>query len=248
MTDFDYEAMLLDIEGTTTPVTFVYEVLFPYAQRALKSYIDEHWNDPALQRDIEQLVAHTDELSGETGRELEQFAEDGSDSDEFKSAVIAHINWQMEQDKKTTPLKAIQGRIWRAGYDEGELQAPVFEDVVDAFDHWRSDDIPIYIYSSGSVEAQKLLFRNTSRGDLTDYLSGYYDTTTGSKKERTSYTKIAEDIGIDPERLFFATDNLQEAYAAEEAGLIVAIARRPGNADLPEHNFPTISSFDELWD
>lgn len=243
----DYNVVLLDIEGTTTPVSFVYEVLFPYAQQKVKNYVEQHWNDPELQRDIDILVEQAAVLS-EAADEPKPLPEERSDVEAFQSAVVEYIHWQMEHDKKTTPLKSIQGRIWRSGYEQGELKAPLFDDVEPALQAWRQREVPIYIYSSGSVEAQKLLFSHTSQGDLTNLLDGYYDTNTGHKKEPESYELIAEDIGVDPDQVLFITDNVDEADAATEAGCEVLLSVRPGNKTPPTHDFTTIESFEELFD
>jgi enolase-phosphatase E1 len=243
----DYSVVLLDIEGTTTPVSFVYEVLFPYAQQKVKNYVEQHWNDPELQSDIDVLVEQAAALS-DAADEPGSLPDDRSDVDTFRSAVVKYINWQMETDQKTTPLKAIQGRIWRSGYEQGELEAPLFDDVKPALEAWNDRGVPVYIYSSGSVEAQKLLFAHTSDGDLTERLDGYYDTTTGNKKEAGSYTSIAEDIGVAPEQVLFITDNLQEAEAADEAGCRALLSIRPGNAELPENDFDAIESFADVVD
>ncbi|MFW5965889.1 MAG: acireductone synthase [Persicimonas sp.] len=248
MTDSsDYKAVLLDIEGTVTPIEFVYEVLFPYAQRELQSYLERHWNNPEVRRDIDQIVDHIAQSARTGDHDLPALVDrDQTNIEAFRSAVIEHITWQMENDQKLTPLKRLQGRMWRDGYQRGELVAPVFDDVPRAFERWNEAGLPIYIYSSGSVEAQKLLFEHTNHGDLLDYLSGYFDTTTGHKKESDSYAKIATEVDCAPGKILFVTDNLEEARAARTASMQVAISQRPGNPTLPDHDFPVIESFDPL--
>lgn len=242
----DYRAVLLDIEGTTTPVHFVYEVLFPYAQRELQSYLEQHWSDPHVQEDIQAMVEHfAEEPRDEDGHALSA-GEDQSNVEAFRSQVIERIEWAMQEDKKHAPLKSLQGRIWRSGYRGGELKAPVYDDVVDALQTWKQRGTPVYIYSSGSVEAQKLLFEHSDQGDLRDCLSGYFDTKTGNKKKAASYTKISDKIDLPPSDILFVTDNLEEAKAAEKAGMKVAVSKRPGNAELPEHEYPVIESFDPI--
>jgi enolase-phosphatase E1 len=149
----------------------------------------------------------------------------------------------MATDRKSTALKLLQGLIWRDGYRSGAIKGHVYADVLDAFRLWHSRGERIYIYSSGSVGAQKLLFAHAEVGDLTPFLSGHFDTTTGPKKESASYTKIAEAIGTDPGEILFLTDNLDEARAAREASMKVVITVRPGNHDLPDHDFDTVKSF-----
>ena len=242
----DYRAVLLDIEGTTTPVDFVYEVLFPYAQRELQSYLEQHWSDPNVQEDINQLVEHfAEEPRDEEGHALSA-GEDQSNVEAFHSEVVERIEWAMDEDKKHAPLKSLQGRIWRAGYNSGELKAPIYDDVVEALHNWNERGTPVYIYSSGSVEAQELLFKHSEHGDLRDCLAGYFDTNTGSKKRAASYTKISDEIDLAPNEVLFVTDNLEEAKAAEKAGMKVAVSKRPGNAELGEHEYEVIESFDAI--
>ncbi len=242
----NYEAVLLDIEGTTTPIHFVYEVLFPYAQRELQNYLEQHWSDPNVQEDLETLMDHfAKQPRDEEGRPLSD-GEDQSTVDAFKSEVIERIEWAMDQDSKHPQLKSLQGRIWQRGYKEGELKAPVYDDVPEALEAWKQAEIPVYIYSSGSVAAQKLLFEHSDHGDLRPYLAGYFDTHTGNKKKPESYRTISDEVGVASDALLFVTDNLEEAEAARQAGLEVAISERPGNPDIEEHDFPVIESFDEL--
>jgi enolase-phosphatase E1 len=244
----NYSAILLDIEGTTTPVHFVYEVLFPYAQRELQNYLEQHWNDPNVQQDLDTLMDHFANQPRDQDGQPAAEGEAQSNVEAFKSEVIERIESAMDNDQKHPPLKSLQGRIWRSGYQEGELKAPIYDDVPRALEHWKERDISVYIYSSGSVDAQKLLFEFSDKGDLRDYLSGYFDTHTGHKKKSDSYQKIADDIGHAPGELLFVTDSLAEAEAAAKAGVKVAVSKRPGNAALEEHRFAVIESFDELVD
>lgn len=223
-----YDAVLLDIEGTTTSIAFVYEVLFPFARREVAGFVDARWGDPALQEAVAAVAA-------DAGRALETPGE-----------VVAAVREQMDSDAKLTGLKALQGQIWVAGYESGELKGHVYEDVLPALERWKARDVPVYIYSSGSVAAQKLLFGSSEAGDLLPLLAGHFDTTTGPKKVASSYVAIAEAIGVAPERVLFLTDNLAEAEAAREAGVHAVISVRPGNPELPEHSFETVTSFEQL--
>ena len=153
-----------------------------------------------------------------------------------KNAVIASARWQMETDRKTTALKALQGRIWKGGFESGSLKSVVFSDVADALKDWTSSGLRCAIYSSGSVQAQQLFFRYCEAGDLSPYLSGHFDTKVGAKRERESYEAIAQELNTAPGRVFFATDVLGEAEAAREAGMQTAILDRPGNIPQPEHD------------
>lgn len=245
-TSHDFQALLLDIEGTTTPVSFVFEVLFPYAQRELQRYLEAHWNDPQVQEDLDEMLAYIGGLSGDEAARPQVVAREEVTMETFRASLIEHIRWQMDEDLKNPPLKALQGRIWRAGYDQGDLKAPVYPDVVDALKHCQQRGIPVYIYSSGSVEAQKLLFTFSDHGDLTGYLSGYFDTHVGPKRQAESYARIADQIGLEARAVLFVTDVVAEAQAAQAAGMQALIANRPGNAAQPEHAFGVIHSFDEF--
>ncbi|PVH34105.1 hypothetical protein PAHAL_8G144600 [Panicum hallii] len=156
----------------------------------------------------------------------------------------------IKTDQKVTSLKQLQGHIWRTGLERKEIQGIVFEDVPETLKNWNSRNIKVYIYSSGSREAQKLLFGNTVHGDLRPFLRGYFDTTIGNKKETRSYLETAQTLGVDnPSQILFVTDVLQEAIAAKNAGFEVVISIRPGNAPVPEnHGFRTIKSLSEVWE
>ncbi|MGH9940395.1 MAG: acireductone synthase, partial [Blastocatellia bacterium] len=168
--------ILLDIEGTTTPIDFVYKTLFPFARARVKDYLSRDWDAPEFQADLAQLRA---EQASDIAQGLNPPALEGGSSTELIESVVAYIHWLMDRDRKSTPLKAIQGRIWQEGYLAGELFGEVFDDVPPAFARWRRQNILICIYSSGSALAQKLLFAHTTAGDLTDYICRYFDTTIG---------------------------------------------------------------------
>ncbi|AWV87804.1 acireductone synthase [Bradymonas sediminis] len=241
---FPYKGVLLDIEGTTTPVTFVYDVLFPYARRAMQGYLEAHWDAPGFQELKQQILANIAEINAGAAGEGAPEVDAAASGEALRAAVMEHLKWQMSKDQKNSPLKALQGRMWRAGYEDGELNAPVYADVVEALSAWQAQGTPVYIYSSGSVPAQILLFKYSEHGDLGGYLSGYFDTKTGPKKEADSYTKICEEVGVEPAAMLFVTDNIDEAKAADRAGLKVAVAKRPGNAPIEvEHGFDVIETF-----
>ena len=232
-------AIVLDIEGTTTSIRFVYDTLFPFVREHVASYIERAWTDPEVQADVEALRAQARE-DLESGLEGTPQIPKDADTVTIRGATLANIRWQMDEDRKTTGLKSLQGKIWRDGYGSGELQGHVYEDVVPALKAWKSEGIPVYIYSSGSVAAQKLLFGHSVFGDLCPLLSGYFDTTTGPKKVASSYIAVSVD------EMMFLTDNLDEAIAAREAGVHACISIRPGNPPLADHDFMTIRSFDAL--
>ena len=226
-----YGAVLLDIEGTTTPISFVYDALFPYARAKAAAWLADHWNVAEVSAD----VALIGEEAGASVATPEQAA--------------AAVHKLMDGDIKSTGLKSLQGRIWRAGYADGELKGALFADVEPALRAWFRLGVPVCIYSSGSVPAQQLLFAHSEAGDLTPLLAGYYDTRTGPKKVAASYAAIAAAIGRPPATILFATDSLDEAIAAAQAGCQVALSVRPGNHALPaEHGFSVVTSLAPLVD
>jgi 2,3-diketo-5-methylthio-1-phosphopentane phosphatase len=241
-----YQAVLLDIEGTTTSISFVYDQLFPYARRALAAFLADRWCDPAVQRDVAlvQAQAEADRRAGEPAPPVPGPAD--ADAEARRAALVANLLWQMDGDRKTTGLKGLQGRIWEAGYAAGELEAHLFEDVPPALRAWRGRGVPVCIYSSGSIAAQELLFGHTAEGDLRPLLSGYFDTTTGPKREAASYVAIAAALGLPPGAVLFVSDSLAEAEAAAAAGMQVALSRRPGNPPVGAHPFAEVTSLAEL--
>ena len=245
-TNLPYQAVLLDIEGTTTSISFVYEVLFPFARAEAENYLRRQWGDEKLRGVLTLFRAQINEdiQSGVPG--VVDIASDTDGDEAVLASWIANIHWQMDNDRKTTALKALQGGIWEAGYVDGTLKGQVYPDVPSAFAAWKAAGVPIYIYSSGSVTAQKLLFGGSTAGDLRGYLSGYFDTTTGPKREAGSYTAIADATGVEASKLLFVTDVWEEADAASQAGVIPVLSLRPGNKPLPAHSFREISSLDEL--
>lgn len=239
----DFDAVLLDIEGTTTPISFVYDTLFPYAAAALERFLERRWGDEDVERDVAAITAQAREDIAQ-GHDAPAIPAPGEvDEETRRDRVLDNLRWQMERDRKTTGLKSLQGKIWRDGYLSGELAGELFEDVPDALRAIHASGRPIRIYSSGSVEAQRLLFGHSTHGDLTPLLDGYHDTTTGPKKQAQSYRAIAQAMALEPGRILFATDNLDEAKAAREAGAQAVIMNRPGNHALPEHDFATLEDF-----
>jgi enolase-phosphatase E1 len=219
--------ILLDIEGTTTPIHFVYEVLFPYARAHAKDHLDI----TALHA---LKVEHEADLAA------------GLQPPPWSSGALAYVYWLMDHDRKSTALKALQGRIWQDGYRSGELHGEVFADVPPALKRWQAEGVDIRIYSSGSVLAQKLIFSTTSHGDLTRFLNGFFDTTTGPKTDSTSYKIIAQAFGLPEGGILFVSDVVRELDAASAAGLEVCAAVRPGNPPQPVHQHRTISTFEEI--
>lgn len=227
-------AVLLDIEGTTTPISFVYDVLFPHARAHMKAFLAAR--SDALHTDLELLAE-------ENRADPEAPPFQNIDSAEEALACLA---WLMDRDRKSPALKSIQGRIWQAGYDSGELQSVVFADVPLAFERWRQQGVRIVIYSSGSVLAQKLLFGHTQAGDLNPFIDAYFDTAIGAKTDASSYARIAKALGVSPSLLLFVSDAPAELDAASAAGLQARLAVRPGNRAVADSRYTAIRSFDEL--
>ena len=232
---FDGRAILLDVEGTTSSIAFVYDVLFEYAKKQVGTFLESHRRDPVA---LELAVG----ITAAAGAPLDAAA---IASDPTRAALAA-IDL-MNKDVKVTPLKTLQGMIWRSGFESGQLVAHVFDDVPPALAAWSDSGLDVRIYSSGSIEAQQLFFRHTAFGDLTEYLRGHYDTTTGPKREAASYTAIAVSMGLDPRQILFVSDVGPELDAARSAGMQTALAVRPGNREpggVFDH--PPVTSFAEI--
>jgi enolase-phosphatase E1 len=231
--------MLLDIEGTTTPISFVYETLFPYARLHLRPFLEEHAHEGEFHQDLDQLIkeSRADRSSG-----VPVISDARSVSQAYD-----YLMWLMDEDRKSPALKSIQGKIWKEGYASGQLKSTVFADVPSAFERWHRGGRRIAIYSSGSVLAQRLLFQHSQVGDLTRWIEAYFDTATGAKIEAASYSRIAQELGVETEEILFLSDSPPELDAAALAGLDVRLAIRPGNRPTarPVHHL-SIHSFDEL--
>lgn len=239
MMQFDGKVILLDIEGTTASVDFVHDVMFPFVTRNLPSFLDATWNTADTRAACERIAQ-------DAGQES-LTAWENVTGKEGRTLVEEQIAELMRGDVKATGLKAMQGLVWQAGFDSGELVAPIYEDVLPELERWKSRGIDIRIYSSGSIAAQKLFFGHTQHGDVLSHFSGHYDTTIGGKKDSLSYQKIAADIGVAPAEILFVSDLEGELEAAQAAGVRVAAAIRPGNKPLSDSaSFPRISSFAEI--
>jgi enolase-phosphatase E1 len=236
--------ILLDIEGTTTPVDFVYKTLFPYAIRKLESFLQEHAQEPEIQSLIQDLHAQHD-------ADLRQGLEPPSWLDDSKEAglrsSVAYGQWLIARDSKCTPLKTLQGRIWQQGFASGELHGEVFPDVPVAFERWRRQGKSICIYSSGSVLAQQNLFRTTDVGDLTTYIEVFLDTRVGVKTEGASYKKIAASSPYAPNQFLFISDAAKEIEAARSVGMQVLLCVRTDHARPPSGATGEIHDFNCLF-
>ncbi|GLI61323.1 hypothetical protein VaNZ11_003680, partial [Volvox africanus] len=240
--------IVLDIEGTVAPISFVADVMFPYAKQHCRAFLEGSFDSVETQADI-QLIreqAAADVAAGEPG--VNEVPPAAADKLTVVDAVVAWVEAAIAADRKVTALKTLQGHIWRSGFTSGAMRSELFRDVPDALVEWRSAGIKTYIYSSGSREAQRLFFGYSQVGDLRPYLCGFFDTTSGAKIESNSYSNIALSLGTDsPDDILFATDSLAEAQAATGAGWRAVLVQRPGNKALPEgHGFRLISSMQEL--
>ncbi|MDW5500386.1 acireductone synthase [Pseudomonas lundensis] len=193
-------AIVTDIEGTTSDIRFVHQVLFPYARERLATFLRQHAEDAEV---VAPLTALRQELE-QPQADIEQ--------------LITALYRFMDEDRKSTALKALQGIIWRSGYQNGDFRGHLYPEVAGQLAAWQQQGLKLYVYSSGSVEAQKLLFGYSDAGDLQPLFSGYFDTHVGAKRETASYRNIANEIGIAPEELLFLSDIHQELDAARDAG------------------------------
>jgi enolase-phosphatase E1 len=239
MADEAVSAILLDIEGTTTPIEFVYEVLFPFAHQYAREFIWHHRKSADLQADVAGLkLEHL--ADSKCNSETPAWQNDSDES--WLESVTAYVHWQMQQDRKSTALKSLQGKIWEAGYFSGRLLGQVYPDVPAAFARWFQQEKQIYIYSSGSILAQKLLFAHTSDGDLSGYINDYFDTTTGAKTAPSSYRAIAERVSRPAREILFLSDVTAELDAARDADLRTTLCVRPGNAEVESTTHPIVKT------
>ncbi len=200
-------AILTDIEGTTSSISFVKDVLFPYARRALPGFVQEHGQEPEVRRWLDVVATEHGSICSD-------------------DVIVETLQGWIDQDRKHTALKALQGLIWEAGYRDADFTAHIYPDAAPALRDWHAQGYPLYVYSSGSVPAQKLFFGHSDAGDLTPLFSGWFDTEIGGKREAASYRAIAERIGVSPENILFLSDVVEELEAAREAGLQTRLVDR----------------------
>ena len=220
-------AILTDIEGTTSSISFVKDVLFPYARKRLPAFVVTHADKPDVQHWLHEAAR-----------------EDGLVSGSQQEIIDLLIRW-IDEDRKATPLKALQGLIWDEGYRSGEFRAHVYPEVAENMQKWKKQGITLYVYSSGSVTAQKLLFEHSDAGDLTPLFSGYFDTEIGAKRDLDSYRRIAVAIGFPAGDILFLSDIVEELDAARAAGLrTTQLARPPAICASGEH--PCVADFSRV--
>ncbi|WP_285425726.1 acireductone synthase [Pseudomonas sp. efr-133-TYG-103a] len=206
------KAILTDIEGTTSAVSFVFDVLFPYAKAHLPAYVRKHADDAQVAAQVQAVRVD----SGEPGADVERVIE-----------IL--LDW-IAEDRKATPLKALQGMVWQQGYLAGELKGHVYPDAVEALRRWHAEGFKLYVYSSGSIQAQQLIFGRSEAGDLSPLFSGYFDTTSGPKREEASYRTIASAIGVAAHEILFLSDIVEELDAAQAAGMATCGLVRNGGS------------------
>ncbi|HEY9746598.1 MAG TPA: acireductone synthase [Oculatellaceae cyanobacterium] len=212
--------ILTDIEGTTTDIHFVHRVLFPYSAERMSAFIQENLDNPDVRVALDSVKKTVLDEQGVTITDTQ--------------AVETLLQW-IREDRKHGALKQLQGMIWRHGYESGAYRGHVYEDVPAALERWRQQGIGLGIYSSGSVQAQKLLFRYSTAGDLTPYFSHYFDTAVGAKKETASYQKIAETLQLPPQEILFLSDVEAELDAAQTAGFQTIQLVRPETTPSTKH-------------
>ena len=248
MSEAQPQLYLLDVEGTIAPLSLTTEVLFPYARAHFALFLERSRNDESVRADLLMLA---EENRAETGEGIPQVPEVAFSADtaapRFRLNAMMYLMWLMDRDRKSTALKSLQGKIWKQGFVSGELKGLLFDDVPDALRRW-SEEARVAIYSSGSVEAQKLFFRYSSHGDLTALIAGYFDTRTGSKMESASYAAIAAAMEVAPKDVLFFSDSVRELDAARAGDCNTRLVVRPGNAPIrfeqgDAHGHSVIESF-----
>jgi enolase-phosphatase E1 len=239
--------VVLDIEGTTCPVQFVSEVLFPYAQKKLVPFLSSHQSEQPIRALLQEVQAALLEDPSPIAASL-RAAAPSLDTQESHGldTLCSYLDWLIRTDRKITPLKDLQGRIWDEGYQQGDLIAPLFADVPRALQRWHAQGMNLSVYSSGSVQAQKLLYGHTESGDLRNVFSHWFDTLTGAKNDPESYRAIARLLQTPSANVLFISDAIAELSAAEQAGMAAIFSLRPGNPQQDPKNFRAIQSFDEL--
>jgi enolase-phosphatase E1 len=224
--------VLTDIEGTTGSISFVRDMLFPYARRELPRFVRQHGDEPAVRRWLDQVAAE----------------EGGICRDD---TIVETLQGWIDQDRKHTALKGLQGRIWEDGYRNADFTAPVYPDAAARLRAWHAAGIPLAVYSSGSVPAQKLFFAHSDAGDLSPLFSAWFDTEVGHKRDADSYRNIARELELEPKAILFLSDVVEELDAAREAGMRTVLVDR--REDYPEprdaafaNDHTRVTSFDAI--
>lgn len=220
-----YSAIITDIEGTTSRISFVTEVLFPYAARELPGFIRAHLTDAAVAPELDACRALMQQ------------------DDAAVDAIIAQLQQWIAEDQKVTPLKTLQGMVWQQGYQSGAFRGHLYQDAFTALTQWQQQGIKLYVYSSGSVQAQQLLFRYSDFGDVTPLFSDYFDTRIGAKRDISSYAAILQQLQLPPKQVLFLSDVAAELDAAKVLGIATVQLIRDGQSPS---DHPAVSSFSQI--
>lgn len=237
--------VLLDIEGTTCPVRFVSETLFPYASERMAEFLETRGEDGTVRELVAQVARAWREDPHPAAQTLLQMAPQNAAS---ASRVLPYLRWLIQEDRKLTPLKDLQGLVWEEGYATGTLQGPLYPDVAPALRRWREAGLGLAVYSSGSVQAQQLIYGHSNAGDLRDWFQHWFDTRIGPKQASASYRQIVSLLGAPAGSVLFISDSIPELKAAAASGLPVLLCNRDDNPAAPAEfeGFTVIRSFEGL--
>ena len=236
--------LLLDIEGTTCPVSFVSDVLFPFAKQELSHYIKQHWDESPHKKPIQ--AAKKEWLNDRSTESVQIKRQVIKGESEEMDGLIQYLKHLISIDKKSTALKDLQGKIWEHGYKNGELKSQLFPETSECLREWREQGLTLSVYSSGSIQAQKLLYRHSPAGDLEKFFSHWFDTHTGPKKSTESYTTIAEQLHSSPNKIWFVSDNGAECDSARSAGMHTLFSLRDGNPDRDPRDHTVVQSLRDV--
>lgn len=237
------KVVLLDIEGTTTPIDFVHKTLFSYASENIEAFMERNYGKPEVSDSLKELHQLFDSDKGEKKPEEWVLSLDKRDV----PPASEYCRWLIAHDSKAGPMKALQGLVWEEGYRSGKLNGEVYPDVPNAMERWKDQGKRICIYSSGSTLAQRLIYGSTRFGDLTRFISNFYDTAVGNKREDRSYSNIAEREGIGPEYFLFLSDVPEELDAAERAGMKTILVMRESEERRNPGDHSFIRDFTDLF-
>ena len=236
-------AILLDIEGTTCPIDFVSQTLFPFAQKNLKAALMTRTSDTQIDRLVKEAINEWQSDSDPTSKTLLRQTTEKPPSTNDVEEYLEHL---IQSDRKSTALKQLQGIIWEQGYKSGELKSTLFSDVRPQFDIWNHSGIILAVYSSGSIQAQKLLYTHSREGDITDRFQHWFDTRTGPKLNHQSYTVIAQKLGVQSEQVLFISDHPGECDAARKSGMNTAFCLREGNPHQESGNHAVVHQLSDI--
>jgi len=221
-------AIVTDIEGTTSSISFVKDVLFPYARKHLPAFVTTHVDNPVVQHWLHEAVREAGLVSAS------------------QQETIELLQRWIDEDRKATPLKALQGMIWEQGYRDGEYRAHMYPDVAPQLRQWKAQNIDLYVYSSGSVPAQKLFFGYSEAGDLKPLFSGYFDTEIGAKRDPAAYRRIVSALALPAADVLFLSDIAEELDAARAAGMRTILVARPPSHCPEGSTHPCVADFSAI--